>query len=87
MASNPHLGSSPASMTCGEVGILIATPMAERTRDLLVSDLAEVFVQFRQVEIHRRASPPKARPVSSAAPGVPAGAMAVRRRGLCGPEF
>ncbi|CAE7803094.1 unnamed protein product [Symbiodinium sp. CCMP2456] len=48
---------------------------AEQWRQTLTS----VFVQFRQVEIHRRASPPKARPVSSAAPGVPAGAMAVRR--------
>ncbi|CAE7889357.1 unnamed protein product [Symbiodinium sp. KB8] len=46
---------------------------AEQWRQTLTS----VFVQFRQIEIHRRASPPKARP--SAVPGVPAGAMAVPR--------
>eukprot|EP00439_Symbiodinium_sp_Y106_P069514 s324_g11.t5 len=46
---------------------------AEQWRQILTS----VFIQFRQVEIHRRGSP-----VSSSAPGVPADAVAMPRSSI-----
>ena len=86
MASNPHLCASSASLTFGEIPTIHGLSTLNRTdawsrvksrpEICLVSGLAEVFIQFRQVEIHRRGSP-----VSSSAPGVPADAVAMPRQG------